>query len=126
MSFGGPAPVVAWYPSESQRDEPVWVSATGRGEITPGAEAGPCRFLAPDEAKALYRNIGVTCTLTRHRVFLTAVLRPTAGHAGAELPRPGSRTMEVEVPSAEVVGVRYIIACALPQAYRSSERCRQA
>lgn len=116
INFGGPAPVVAWYPPESSGEQSAWISGSGRGEITPGVDTGPCEFLAPDEAAALYRNTGVTCRLTRHRVHLTSTLHPFTGLASAGMPAYGRETMRVEVPPAEVLGVRYTIACGLPQA----------
>jgi hypothetical protein len=77
--FPDPAPLAAWFPIEASGMQPSWLSRSGRGEISPGVDAGPCGFLPPGEAAALYRTMGVTCRVTRHRVRLVATLHATHG-----------------------------------------------
>jgi hypothetical protein len=122
ITFSDPAPVVVWYPPEAPDEQPAWVSGSGRGEIGPGMDSGPCEFLAPAEAQALYRSRGVTCRLTLHRVRLQSTLHPIAPEASAVALVRGRGAMRVEVPQVDVVGVRYTIECGLPQA---AEMCRQ-
>jgi hypothetical protein len=122
VDFIDPAPFAAWYPPEGPGDRGGgWVSAAGRGEITPGVDVGPCDFLAAADAEELYRSIGVTCRVTRHRVYLRSTLHPVATDGG--LDRWGG-TMEVQVAPVEVLGVRYTIECGLPQAAFMCRRLR--
>jgi hypothetical protein len=116
INFSVPTPFVAWYPAEEPADRgwPAgWVSVGGHGGITPGTDVGPCSFLASTDAGELYQTMGITCRVTRHRVYLQSTLQRFAPNGRLD----GTLgTMQVRVPQVEVLGVRYTIECRLPQA----------
>ena len=115
-NFGNAQPMLVRYPAQGRGGQGGHVSTGGSGEIGPGAERGACAFLPEDAAAMLYGSLGVTCRLTRHRVRFDGELQPWT--AAGTL---GSQKMRVVLRPTEVIGVRYEVDCALPQA---AEMCR--
>ena len=115
VNFLGPAPMALWYPPEAAREPYPWLTGSGRGDIQPGLDDGPCKFLSAADAEALHRNMGVTCRMTRHWVYFDASLHPVLDGTSGGAPRLGPGTMRIQLRPIEVMGVRYTFDCALPQ-----------
>jgi hypothetical protein len=119
VDFSDPSPELLRYPPGRAGEQQPWVSRSGRGEITPGLDAGPCEFFASGEAEVLRSRWGISCRRTRHRVHFQSTLQPIGGSGSAGA--PVLETMRVLLRPAEVMGIRYTIDCLLPQA---ADMCR--
>ena len=101
----GPEPFL--YVSEGDSN---WVAIDGLGDVSQGDVIGECPFLTPDAAVWLRENRGMTCELTRHKVWFHAQLE----RANSQL-RPvvedSSTASEIELASTEIIGVRMTFRC---------------
>lgn len=85
-------------------NQDMWLPADAEGDISPGVVTGGCGFLPPERARFLRQEHGITCELTRHRVRFSAHVRNFSSLRGPDSSR-------VDLPSTEIVGVRYTINC---------------
>jgi hypothetical protein len=115
VNFMDATPRASWYPGEVGNG---WATGSGRGDIQSGLDDGACMFLTAADAELLHRNMGVTCRMTRHWVHFDASLHPVLGGTcgGGSTPCLGPGTMRIQLRPVEVMGIRYTLDCALPQA----------
>jgi hypothetical protein len=92
-------------------DVSTGIATEGEGEVSPGAVAGECRFLAADAAGMMNDEYSITCALTRHTArFRFRVERFSRAIPGAGPPHAQGST-DIELSPTEVLGIRYTIHC---------------
>lgn len=82
----------------------TWLPDSTEGDISPGVVIGACAFMEAESALFLREEYGITCETTRHRVRFSALVRNFASGRWPDSSR-------VDLPSTEIVGVRYTIHC---------------
>ncbi len=90
-----------------------WAGTDGRGDITAGVITSSCMFLTPEAERRLLEERGMSCSLTRHRVWFRGELRREVAtpRGGAPMVSDTSALVHMELEPTDVLGVRYTVHC---------------